>query len=233
MDWEALDAIEAHFTAIAKAEGLPVGRPVEYDLYQFEHQVPGGVISNLKRQLSQLGAEDRLDEVLKETVQVRKDVGYPIMVTPFSQFVVAQASINVMQGERYKTISDEIIKFALGQYGKQIKPVDQNLMDRIQDLPRTKDFMNWERPRTSIEDIRREMGADLTDDELLLLVLVPEDDFKAMKAAGPINTAYSGTGKPLSAFIKDLMKQKKSAFISIQKENFSLTLRKNSEGNSN
>lgn len=118
------------------------------------------------------------------------------MVTPFSQFVVTQASVNVMQGERYKTITDEIIKFALSHFGKQIRPVDQNLMDRIQGLSRTKEFMKWERPRTSIEDIRQEMGADLTEDDLLLLVLAPEDDFKAMKAAGPINTEYAGRVSP-------------------------------------
>lgn len=229
MDWQALDAIAAHFKEIAIVEGFPMGSPVEYDLYQFEHQVPGGVISNMKRQLAQLGAEHRLDEILEETVLVRKELGYPIMVTPFSQFVVTQASVNVMQDERYKNITDEIIKFALGHYGKQVKPVDENLMDRIQSLPRTKEFINWERPRTSIEDIRRQMGADLTDDELLLLVLVPEDDFKAMRDAGPIKTEYSGASKPLAAFIKELTKQKKSTFISIQKENFSLTLKKNAE----
>jgi oxaloacetate decarboxylase alpha subunit len=170
-----------------------------------------------------------MDEILEETVLVRKELGYPIMVTPFSQFVVTQASVNVMQDERYKNITDEIIKFALGHYGKQVKPVDENLMDRIQSLPRTKEFINWERPRTSIEDIRRQIGADLTDDELLLLVLVPEDDFKAMRDAGPIKTEYSGASKPLAAFIKELTKQKKSTFISIQKENFSLTLKKNAE----
>jgi len=226
VDWQALEAIADHFTEIAKAEGLPIGVPLEYDVHQFEHQVPGGVISNLKRQLAQLGAEHRLDEILEETVLVRKELGYPIMVTPFSQFVVTQASVNVMQGERYKTITDEVIKFALGQYGKQIKPVDENLMDRIQSLPRTKELINWERPQTSIEDIRREMGSHLSDDELLLLVLAPEDDFKAMQAAGPIKTEYSGATKPLAAFIKELMKRKKSTYISIQKDNFSLTLRK-------
>ena len=226
VDWEILGEIAKHFSEIAKSEKLPRGVPLEFDAYQFEHQVPGGVISNLKRQLSQLGAEHRLEEIIEETVLVRKEVGYPIMVTPFSQFVVAQASVNVMQGERYRTISDEIIKFALGHYGKQVKPVDDNLMDRIQGLPRAKEFLNWERPRTTIEDIRREIGGNLTDDELFLLLLAPEDDFKAMKAAGPINTEYSGAGKPLAAFIRELTKQKKSAFISIQKEDFSLTLGK-------
>ena len=226
VDWKALDAIATHFREIARVEGLPIGQPVEYDLYQFEHQVPGGVISNMKRQLTQLGAEDRLDEILEETVKVRKELGYPIMVTPFSQFVVTQASVNIMQGERYKTITDEIIKFALGQYGKQIKSVEKNLMDRIQGLSRTKDFVKWERAQTSIEDIRKEMGADLTDDELLLLVLVPQDDFKAMRAVGPINTEYSGSGKPLAAFIKELTKQDKQKYISIQRDNLSLTLKK-------
>jgi oxaloacetate decarboxylase alpha subunit len=229
VDWQALESIAAHFRGIAKAEGLPMGAPVEYDVFQFEHQVPGGVISNLKRQLGQLGAEHRIGEVLEETVLVRKELGYPIMVTPFSQFVVTQASINVMQGERYKTISDEIIKFALGHYGKQIKPVDENLMDKIHSLPRTKDFIEWEAPRTSIEDIAHQMGANLSEDELLLLVLVQEDDLNAMRAAGPIKTEYSGESKPLAAFIKELMKRKKSTYISIEKENFSLTLRKSGQ----
>ncbi len=227
VDWEALEAIAAHFREIAKAEGLPLGVPLEYDVYQFEHQVPGGVISNLKRQIAQLEAEHRLDEVLEETVLIRKELGYPIMVTPFSQFVVTQASINVLQGERYKTITDEIIKFALGHYGEQIKPVEENLMDKIHSLKRTKEFSKWERPQTSIEDIRSQMGSNLNEEELLLLALAPEDDFKAMKAAGPINTEYSGATKPLADFIKELMKQKKSTYISIQKESFSLTLRKN------
>ena len=226
LDGEALEAIAAHFRQVAKRESLPIGVPVEYDSYQFEHQVPGGVISNLRRQLAQLGAEHQLDEVLEETVLVRKDLGYPIMVTPFSQFAVTQASLNVMQGERYKTITDETIKFALGHYGKQIRPVDQNLMDRVNSLPRTKEFRNWKPPEISIEALRQEIGNNLSDDDLLLLVLCPEEDFKAMRDTGPIKTEYSSAGKPLATFIKELMKQKNSTFISIQRQNFSLTLKK-------
>ena len=88
------------------------------------------MISNLSRQLAELGVEHLLGEVLKETALVRKEFGYPIMITPFSQLVVTQAMLNVTQGERYKTIPDEVIQFALGHYGKQPIPVDQNLMDR-------------------------------------------------------------------------------------------------------
>lgn len=225
VDEPAVAAIAEHFRAVAKAEGLPVGVPAEFDAFQFEHQVPGGVISNLRRQLAQLGVEHRLPEILEETVQVRKDLGYPIMVTPFSQFVVTQATVNVIQNERYHTISDELIRFTLGQFGKQVHPVDANLLDRIHGLPRTRDLLAWDPPRTSIEDLRRRMGRGLSDDDLLLHALVSEDDFNAMRAAGPLKTEYSASSRPLAAFIRELVKQKNATFISIQRENFSLVLR--------
>jgi len=223
----ALEAIAAHFSYVAQKEGLPTGSPVQFDLSQYEHQVPGGVISNLSRQLSELGFEHRLGEVLDEIVQVRRDLGYPIMVTPFSQFVVTQASLNVTQGERYKTVIDEVIRFALGHCGKQLVPVDPNLMDRINSLPRTSELAHWEPTETSMEDLRRDFGRDHSDEDLLLIFLASEEDLKATRASGPIKTKYSCVDKPLAAFIKELMKQKKSTCISIQRENFGLTLRKN------
>lgn len=226
VDKGALGAIAGHFRQVAQTEGLPQGQPVEYDGYQFQHQVPGGVISNLKRQLAQLGMDTRLDEVLAETVRVRQELGHPIMVTPFSQFVVTQAAVNVMQGERYKILSDEIIRFALGHYGEQVRPVEPNLLDRITSLPRTKDFLDWERPTTSIDDIRARVGGNLSEEELLLLVLVPEDDLKAMRAAGPIKTEYSAAGRSLAGFIRDLAKRKNTSQISIRRDGFFLELKK-------
>jgi oxaloacetate decarboxylase (Na+ extruding) subunit alpha len=226
VDEKAIEEIAGHFLAIARAEGLPLGAPVEFDAFQFEHQVPGGVISNLKRQLEPLGAAHRLHEILEEVVRVRKDVGYPIMVTPFSQFVVTQATANIIQGERYRTVSDELIRFALGHHGTQVRPVDPELLDRIHDLPRTRDLLEWDPPRTSIEDLRSRIGASYSDEELLLLALVSEDDLGAMKAAGPLRTQHSATGKPLAAFIRELGKHKRATHISIQREGFSLTLRR-------
>ena len=227
VDEAAVRAIAEHFSTVAAAEGLPLGTPVEFDAFQCEHQVPGGVISNLKRQLGQLGVQSRLPEILEETVRVRKELGYPIMVTPFSQFVVTQATVNVIQNERYRTISDEVIRFALGHFGRQVRPVDANLLDRIRGLPRTKDLLEWNPPRVSIEDLRRELGASLSDDELLLLALVSKEDFDAMRAAGPMKTEYSASGKPLASFIRELAKQEKSTFVSIQREGLSLVLRRN------
>ena len=104
--------------------------------------------------------------MLDEIVQVRKDLGYPIMVTPFSQFVVTQASLNVTQRERYKTVIDEVIRFALGHCGKQLVPVDPKLMDRINSLPRTVELAKWEPTETTMEDLHRDFGRDYSDEDL-------------------------------------------------------------------
>ncbi|MBI3065075.1 MAG: carboxylase, partial [Deltaproteobacteria bacterium] len=105
VDLETLAPVEKNLTFIAKRENLPIGAPVEYDYSQYVHQVPGGMISNLRFQLKNIGMLDRLDKVLEEAVRVRADLGYPIMVTPFSQFVGSQAAINVIKGERYAQVT--------------------------------------------------------------------------------------------------------------------------------
>jgi oxaloacetate decarboxylase alpha subunit len=113
---DALATVSAHFRKIAEEEGLPMGVPAEYDLFHFEHQVPGGMMTNLTRQLREVKMEDRLDEILEEIVQVRKELGYPVMGTPFSQIVGAQAIENVISGKRYGQITDEVIKYSLGRW---------------------------------------------------------------------------------------------------------------------
>ncbi len=85
IDEELLKPVSEHFTYIAKREGFPIGAPVEYDYSQYQHQVPGGMISNLRFQLRKVGMEHKIDQALEETRQVRAELGYPIMVTPLSQ----------------------------------------------------------------------------------------------------------------------------------------------------
>ncbi len=175
LDEDALAAVSAHFKNIAEKEGLPIGAPREYDLFHFEHQVPGGMMSNLTRQLRELGMERRLGEILEEIVQVRKEFGYPVMATPYSQIVGVQAMENVVSGERYKNIPDETIKYVLEYYGEPVVPVDPNVKDRVMSLPRTKEFLHWapEGFLKSVEELRREIGPELSDDELLLKILIP------------------------------------------------------------
>ena len=172
---EALAAVSTHFRKIAEKEGLPIGVPMEYDLFHFEHQVPGGMMTNLIRQLREVGMEHRLDEILEEIVLVRKEFGYPVMATPYSQIVGAQAVENVISGERYKQVTDEAIKYVLGYYGEPVVPIDQNIMDRMMSLPRAKEFLNWkpEGYLKSVEELRREIGPELSDDDFLLRILIP------------------------------------------------------------
>ncbi len=190
LDEDALAAVSAHFRKIAEKEGLPIGTPLEYDLFHFEHQVPGGMMTNLTRQLREVGMEHRLDEILEEVVLVRKEFGYPVMATPYSQIVGAQAVENVVSGQRYKQITDEVIKYVMGYYGEPVIPIDQKVVDRVMSSPRAKQFVHWkpEGYDKSVAELRREMGPELSDDELLLRILIPGKPVKRgepKKAATP------------------------------------------------
>ena len=175
LDEDALAAVSAHFRKIAETEGLPIGVPGEYDLFQLEHQVPGGMMTNLTRQLREVGMLDRLQEILEEVVVVRKEFGYPVMATPYSQIVGAQAMENVVSGKRYEQVTDEAIKYVLGYYGEPVAPIDPKVKDKIMNMPRTKEFIDWQ-PKgylKPVEEFRKEVGPELSDDELLLKVIIP------------------------------------------------------------
>ena len=108
VDLAPVDEVAERLRYIAKREGKPVGTIVEYDAFHYEHQMPGGMVSNLKSQLAPLGIAHRLPEVLEEAARVRRELGYPIIVSPFAQFVMTQAVLNVMGKERYATVPDEV-----------------------------------------------------------------------------------------------------------------------------
>lgn len=198
LDEDALATVSAHFRKIAEKEGLPMGVPAEYDLFHFEHQVPGGMMTNFTRQLREVRMEDRLDEILEEIVQVRKELGYPVMGTPFSQIVGVQAMENVISGKRYGRITDEVIKYSLGYYGELIAPMDQNILDRIMSLPRRKEFLNWESDGydKSIEELRRENGPELSDDDLLLKILIPGKAVKPGETGKAVKSPVLKTSTP-------------------------------------
>ena len=118
-----VDHVGEHFRRIAEAEGKPVGEVLEYDAFHYQHQMPGGMLSNFKSQLAEAGLSDRFDQLLEEVARVREELGYPIMITPFAQLVGTQAVLNVVHGERYRVVPNEIKKYALGYYGKLLAPV--------------------------------------------------------------------------------------------------------------
>ncbi|EWC39760.1 oxaloacetate decarboxylase subunit alpha [Pseudomonas stutzeri] len=127
LDLELLQEIGLYFYAVRKKYHQFESEFTGVDTRVQVNQVPGGMISNLANQLKEQGALHRMDEVLAEIPKVRKDLGYPPLVTPTSQIVGTQAFFNVLAGERYKTITTEVKYYLQGRYGKAPAPVSERL----------------------------------------------------------------------------------------------------------
>ena len=191
-DEEALKAMSAHFRMIAEKEHRPIGALMEHDVYYYKHQVPGGMLSTLKRQLAEVKMENRLEEVLEEVVRVRQELGYPIMVTPFSQFVGTQAAMNIKSGERYKQVSDGVFQYVAGWFGKPNVPIDPKVLDKISSQLRAREFLNKEFAQPTVKEIRKQMGIgpEVSDEEFLLRYSMSDREVDEMLAAGPMKTTY-------------------------------------------
>ena len=222
---EPLRRVSKHFTAIAKREGFTIGAPVEYDYAQYQHQVPGGMLSNLRHQLRKVGLEHRFPEALDESIRVRAEFGYPIMVTPLSQFVGSQAAINVIVGERYKEVTDQVIKFALGHAGAEgARDMDPEVKAKILDRPRAKEWAAWQPDEPSAAEMRKRLGAvGVSDEELLLRWIVGKEDIDAMRA-NPRPLQYVNSEQPLVNLLHELSKRSESRHIYVQRPGMSITL---------
>jgi oxaloacetate decarboxylase (Na+ extruding) subunit alpha len=215
---DLLRPVSNHFTYIAKREGFPIGAPVEYDYSQYQHQIPGGMISNLRHQLRKVGMEQKIDQALEETMQVRAELGYPIMVTPLSQFVGSQAAINVIVGERYKEVTDQIIQYALGYWGREgADLLDRNVKAKILDRPRAREWAQRQPPEPTVQELRKKMNAEgVSDEEFLLRWNLNIDEIETMRAAGAPKE-YITVRQPLVSLIDALSKRSDYRQIVIQK----------------
>ena len=124
LDKSRFKPVADHMERVGTAAGFLVNQHAEYDILSIRHQIPGGMTGTLKAQLAQHGMSDRLDDVLREVALVRAELGYPGMATPFSQLVGIQSVLNLVTGDRYGTVPDEIIQYALGYYGQPAAPID-------------------------------------------------------------------------------------------------------------
>ncbi len=223
VDDEALQEMDAYFSALATAEGLSHGQPQEFDRSYFRHQMPGGMIGTLKRQLAETRRLHLLPQVLKEVERVRADLGYPIMVTPFSQVVATQALLNVVDSEPYKTIPDEVIRYVLGRFGAPTMPLDANLEDRVKSSPRAKKLED-EPMMASLDELRAKIGKRYSDEEFLLRAVMPADQVDAMIAAGPAPRTYDPSSRPIKDLIRELSAKNDLSFVRISKPGFKLEL---------
>ncbi len=226
LDERPIRGVATHFTAVAKQEHLPIGKTPEYDYAQYVHQIPGGMISNLRHQLRRVGMENKIDQTLEEAAQVRADFGYPIMVTPLSQFVGSQAAINVIIGERYKQVTDQTIEYAIGVWGKEgAILMNGNVKDKILARPRAREITERKLPQQNLQQLRRKHGGPgVSDEEILLRFLTSKDEVDKMHAAGPAR--HYTAQNSLLTLIEELTKQSHRNAVYIQKGALSLRLEK-------
>ncbi len=131
LDLHLLEEISDYFKEVRKHYAQFESNFMGVDIKILESQIPGGMISNMENQLREQNALDKVDAVLKEVPRVRKDLGYPPLVTPTSQIVGSQATLNVLTGERYKIITKETRECALGKYGKLPAEIDPELLKKV------------------------------------------------------------------------------------------------------
>jgi len=202
------DEVGDHFRRIAEQEGKPLGKVLEYDAFHYEHQIPGGMLSNFRVQLAELGLSKKFDELLHECVRVRNELGYPIMITPFAQFVGTQAVLNVVHGERYKHVPDEVKKYALGYFGKLLAPVEPDILDRIVANGSPHIALKPEPLAPRVDKLRKQYP-NVSDDERLLRAMFAGGQVDAMRAAGATQTDYEFE-RPVVRLVRELAARRMS-----------------------
>jgi oxaloacetate decarboxylase (Na+ extruding) subunit alpha len=223
IDDRALDLACRFFDRHAAAEELPVGRPQDFDAAFLHHQIAGGVMTTTRRQLREIGMEDRFESLIEEVGRVRAELGHPIMVTPFPQMVVSQALFNVM-GERYANVPDQVIRYAQGTFGRPTAPIAPDVLDRILGRPRARELAAEPPPPDPAELRRRFPG--VSDEELLLRAHMPAEQVDAMVAAGPAAEHYNPSLAPVLSLLGELGSRPSVHDLAVAKPGFSLAVRR-------
>jgi oxaloacetate decarboxylase alpha subunit len=223
IDDAALAEVGRFFTELADAEGLPAGRPRAFDATYLRHQLPGGVVSTMRRHLGDARLTHMESKVIEELGQVREELGWPIVMTPFAQMILTLAVMNVTGKERYAVIPDEVIRYALGRFGRPNVPIAPNVLDRIMSMPRTKEILA-EPGMAPLPELRRRIGANLSDEEFLLRATMPANLVDAMQAAGPAPRTYDPSMRPVMELIRSLCARRDLTSIIVEKAGFRLEL---------
>jgi oxaloacetate decarboxylase alpha subunit len=194
LDLNLLEEIAAYFREVRKKYAKFEGSLRGTDSRILIAQVPGGMLTNMENQLREQNASDKFDQVLEEIPKVREDLGFIPLVTPTSQIVGTQAVLNVLTGERYKSISKETAAILKGEYGAAPAPMNKELQDRVLDgkevmTCRPADVLEPEMDKLTAElkDIAKEKGIKLAGqevDDVLTYALFPQIGLKFLENRG-------------------------------------------------
>jgi oxaloacetate decarboxylase (Na+ extruding) subunit alpha len=224
LDTSLLAPVEEHFRAVGRAAGHLVDQVSEYDLFNVTHQIPGGMVGTLKAQLEQHGMTHRLDEVLAEIGTVRRELGWPVMATPLSQLVGTQAVLNVVTGDRYDLVPDQVVAYAAGHYGEPPAPIDGEVLDRIMSADNAGRVVANPPEQPTLEELRARHGTGPGEDDLLILrALIPEHDIAAMQAAGPVEREYPLLSPEVDE-LRNLIHTVQSPYVRVATERWAIEL---------
>ena len=201
LNLDALQKANSYFTEVRKKYHRFESEFTGVDTRVHVFQVPGGMISNLANQLQERNALDRINEVYEEIPLVRKDLGYPPLVTPTSQIVGTQAVLNVLTGSRYSTITNEVKRYLQGGYGKAPAPINANLQKRAIGKEEIIDCRPADLLKPELENLRQEIGhLALNDEDVLSYAMFPEvgKQFLELRSTGhlipePLELAANAT----------------------------------------
>ena len=216
LDLAALAEVSAHFRALALERGLPLGAPAEYDAAYYRHQMPGGMITTTQRMLSELRRPELFEAALEEVTRVRAEMGYPIMVTPVSQFVATQAVMNVIGGERWVNVSDEMVRYFLGHFFVPAAPVDPAVAERVLGSARAEELRDLQ--PLSLEGARERLGTRISDEELLLRLTMPAEQVDAMVEARGAERPPPGGRNPLVRLLRELDRRRDITYARVEKD---------------
>lgn len=211
LDERRVAAIDAYFEWAAYKERRPHGKVVQFDAAVYDsylaHQIPGGMMSNFVRQLTDARQIDRLPEIFEEVARVRAELGYPPMVTPYSQMIGVQATLNVLSGERYKSSPSELALYARGEYGALAAPIDPNVLDRI-----CSGDKNPIDPAAIFEEpllpLLRKDDSNCTDEELLMKAFYDPGSLKKLRSSQKLIDRDRIARTPLAALVKEFSERK-------------------------
>ena len=179
LDLKKLDVVRAHFAKLRQKyldSGLLSPKVMGVDANTLLYQVPGGMLSNLVSQLKQAGKEDQFEDVLKEIPNVRKDSGYPPLVTPTSQIVGTQAVFNVIMGERYKMVTKEFRGLVKGEYGRTPAPISPEFRKQILGDEQPIDCRPADLIAPELDKLRAEFPQEYLeqDEDVLTMAMFPQ-----------------------------------------------------------
>lgn len=202
LDLDALQKANSYFAEVRKKYHRFESEFTGVDTRVHVFQVPGGMISNLANQLQERNALDRINEVYEEIPLVRKDLGYPPLVTPTSQIVGTQAVLNVLTGSRYSTITNEVKRYLQGGYGKAPASININLQKRAIGKEEIIDCRPADLLKPELEHLRQEIGhLALNDEDVLSYAMFPEvgKQFLELRSTGhlvpePLELAANAPG---------------------------------------